>query len=426
MARSPSTIELVCFSPTERIAFVRFDHKILRTSPPSSESAREVSDEATARLASLKWGYEASNVSDRLFPTFRDLDLFLARRQSEELDYQLLLMGAGDESDPIRTPLPTCSGESWPVTSARRRSPETVHNRLEAINANPAIRRDRGTQELFEELAAACRARQVRGAGQTETGYWFEPSSVTLDLGGTPLTLETGRMAKQAAGATVVTYGGTVVLVTAAHAGPRPGQDFFPLTVDFVEKTSAAGKIPGGFFKREARLSDREILVCRFIDRSIRPLWRRGLPRRDPDHRHRARRRRRLPQPDMCGLHRRFDVRPCPSRTCRSSARSAALRVGKVEGQLDREPDRTSSMEESPLELVVAGSRDGARDGRGQRPRRPPESTDPRRAASSPTSRRATAPDGPAGRARGARPASPRREVPAAPEPHHGRRSRRA
>ena len=103
--------------------------------------------------------------------------------------------------------------------------------------------------------------------------YWFEPQTVSLEVGGRTMTLETGRMAKQAAGAVVVTYGETVVLVTAARAKPRPGIDFFPLVVDFVEKTSAAGKIPGGFFKREARLSDREVLVCRFIDRSIRPLF---------------------------------------------------------------------------------------------------------------------------------------------------------
>jgi polyribonucleotide nucleotidyltransferase len=92
-------------------------------------------------------------------------------------------------------------------------------------------------------------------------------------MGGRPLTIETGRMAKQASGAVVVTYGETVVLVTAARAKPREGIDFFPLVVDFVEKTSAAGKIPGGFFKREGRLSDREVLVSRFIDRSIRPLF---------------------------------------------------------------------------------------------------------------------------------------------------------
>ena len=103
--------------------------------------------------------------------------------------------------------------------------------------------------------------------------YWFQPETVNLELGGRTLTLETGRLAKQAAGAVVATYGETTVLVTVARAAPRPGIDFFPLVVDFVEKTSAAGKIPGGFFKREGRLSDREILVCRFIDRAIRPLF---------------------------------------------------------------------------------------------------------------------------------------------------------
>ena len=87
--------------------------------------------------------------------------------------------------------------------------------------------------------------------------YWFEPETVSLPLGDTTLTLETGRMAKQSAGSVVVTLGDTVVLVTVNTSKPRPGIDFFPLTVDFVEKTSAAGKIPGGFFKREARLSDR-------------------------------------------------------------------------------------------------------------------------------------------------------------------------
>jgi len=103
--------------------------------------------------------------------------------------------------------------------------------------------------------------------------YWFQSETVTFDFGGRPMTIETGRLAKQAHGAALVTYGETVVLVTATHADPRPGIDFFPLTVDYVEKTSAAGKIPGGFFKREGRLSDREVLVSRFIDRSIRPLF---------------------------------------------------------------------------------------------------------------------------------------------------------
>src|SRR4029453_9548923 len=103
--------------------------------------------------------------------------------------------------------------------------------------------------------------------------YWFEPQSVSVELGGKRLTVETGRMAKQAAGAAVVAYGESVGLGTVTTAAPREGIDFFPLSVDFVEKTSAAGKIPGGFFKREGRLADREVLVSRFIDRSIRPLF---------------------------------------------------------------------------------------------------------------------------------------------------------
>jgi len=103
--------------------------------------------------------------------------------------------------------------------------------------------------------------------------YWFKPTTVSIEVGGRTMKLETGRLAKQAAGSVLVTCGGTSVLVTAVHSSPRPGIDFFPLTVDFVEKFSAAGKIPGGFFKREGRLSDREVLVSRFIDRSIRPLF---------------------------------------------------------------------------------------------------------------------------------------------------------
>ena len=103
--------------------------------------------------------------------------------------------------------------------------------------------------------------------------YWFEPTTLSLEVGGRTMTLETGRIAKQAAGAVTVSYGDTTVLVTVVHGSPRPGIDFFPLTVDFVEKFAAAGKIPGGFFKREGRLADREVLVSRFIDRSIRPLF---------------------------------------------------------------------------------------------------------------------------------------------------------
>src|SRR5678815_266307 len=92
-------------------------------------------------------------------------------------------------------------------------------------------------------------------------------------VGGRALTLETGRLAKQAHGSILVTYGDTMVLVTAVSSEERPGLDFFPLTCDFIEKTYAAGKIPGGFFKREARQRDEEILACRIMDRPLRPLF---------------------------------------------------------------------------------------------------------------------------------------------------------
>jgi polyribonucleotide nucleotidyltransferase len=99
----------------------------------------------------------------------------------------------------------------------------------------------------------------------------FVRESVTV--GGRELTLETGRLAKQAHGSVLVTYGETMVLVTAVSQDERPGLDFFPLTCEFVEKTYAAGKIPGGFFKREARQRDEEILACRIMDRPLRPLF---------------------------------------------------------------------------------------------------------------------------------------------------------
>ena len=92
-------------------------------------------------------------------------------------------------------------------------------------------------------------------------------------VGGKPMTFETGRLAKQAHGSVLITYGETMVLVTAVSQEERPGLDFFPLTCEFVEKTYAAGKIPGGFFKREARQREEEILTCRIMDRPLRPLF---------------------------------------------------------------------------------------------------------------------------------------------------------
>src|SRR3974390_1139109 len=95
-----------------------------------------------------------------------------------------------------------------------------------------------------------------------------------LIWGGRRLVLETGKMARQADGAGVATYGETPVLCTAvAKKRAKPGQGFFPLTVNYQEKTFAAGKIPGGFFKREGRPSEKETLVSRLIDRPLRPLF---------------------------------------------------------------------------------------------------------------------------------------------------------
>src|SRR5688500_759355 len=96
-------------------------------------------------------------------------------------------------------------------------------------------------------------------------------------VGGRPLTFETGRLAKLAGGAVLVTFGESVVLVTATSTDERPGLDFFPLTCEYVEKTYAAGKIPGGFFKREGRLRDSEVLTSRLIDRPLRPLFPEGF-----------------------------------------------------------------------------------------------------------------------------------------------------
>src|SRR5690348_4576254 len=102
----------------------------------------------------------------------------------------------------------------------------------------------------------------------------FNKHSVEIDWGGRPLKLETGKVARQADGAVMATYGETVVLATVVAAKtPREGVDFLPLTVDYQEKTYAAGRIPGGYFKREGRPTEKETLVSRLIDRPIRPLF---------------------------------------------------------------------------------------------------------------------------------------------------------
>src|SRR5438128_3338819 len=105
------------------------------------------------------------------------------------------------------------------------------------------------------------------------------PEKVTFQVGTTPhpISIETGKLAKQADGAVTVQLGETIVLVAAVAATQaKPGQEFFPLTVDYREKAAAAGKFPGGYFKREGRPTEKEILTSRLIDRPIRPLFPKG------------------------------------------------------------------------------------------------------------------------------------------------------
>ena len=183
--------------------------------------------------------------------------------------------------------------------------------------------------------------------------YWFEPTETTIELGQHTVKIETGRIAKQAAGSVVVSCGGTSVLVTAVHSSPRPGLDFFPLTVDFVEKFAAAGKIPGGFFKREGRLSDREVLVSRFIDRSIRPLFGDGynddtqitatVLSSDSDH-----------PADMCafiGASAALSISEIPF-----LGPIGAVRIARIDGDFVINPS-PEQLEGNDMELIVAGTR---------------------------------------------------------------------
>ena len=101
----------------------------------------------------------------------------------------------------------------------------------------------------------------------------MQESRISRPFGAQTLTIETGKLAKQAHGAVIVRYGDTVTLVTAVEGEVDEGRDFFPLVVDYREKTYAAGKFPGGFIKREGRPTTKEILTSRLIDRPIRPLF---------------------------------------------------------------------------------------------------------------------------------------------------------
>jgi len=182
----------------------------------------------------------------------------------------------------------------------------------------------------------------------------MDATVIERQIGEATLRIETGKLAKQAAGAVVVTYGDTVVLSAVVSGAPREGVDFFPLTVDYREKVYAAGKFPGGFYKREGRPTNKEVLTMRNIDRPLRPLFPKGFKDEvliqamvlsaDPEH-----------DPDILAV-------------IASSAALAvshipldgplgAVRVGQVEGKLVANPTFTQ-LEYSNLDMVLAGHKE--------------------------------------------------------------------
>src|ERR1700712_1812845 len=183
----------------------------------------------------------------------------------------------------------------------------------------------------------------------------FDHHKVELNWGGQPLTLETGKIARQADGAVLATLGETVVLATVVSAhSAKPGQDFFPLTVNYQKKYFAAGKIPGGYFKREGRPTERETLTSRLIDRPIRPLFPAGY--------------RNETQVIVTVLSHDLENEPDVLALIGASAALTlsgipfmgpvgAARVGHVGGKLKLNPT-IEEMKDSSLDLVVAGTAD--------------------------------------------------------------------
>src|SRR5580693_6414042 len=175
---------------------------------------------------------------------------------------------------------------------------------------------------------------------------------VSVELGGRTLTFETGKMARQAHGAVVARYGDTVLLATACMDNRATEKDFLPLTVDYREYTYAAGKIPGGFFKREGRPSERETLTSRLIDRPLRPLFPEGWATEtqvvamvlsaDSEN-----------DPDVIGVtaaSAALYISKIPFTTP-----IAAVRIGMLEGKLVVNPT-VAEQKTSMLNIVVAGS----------------------------------------------------------------------
>jgi len=182
-------------------------------------------------------------------------------------------------------------------------------------------------------------------------------AEVSVTIGGQELTFETGKLAKQADGAVVVRSGETMVLATAqGRMEPREGADFFPLTVDVEERMYAAGKIPGGFFKREGRPTERAILTARMIDRPIRPLWPKGYKNETQV---------------ICTVL-SADLITAHDILCINGASAAlmisplpfigpvgAVRIGLIDGELVVNPTLVEVEEQTELDLIVVGTFEG-------------------------------------------------------------------
>ena len=233
----------------------------------------------------------------------------------------------------------TASPATWPVAAALRSpsmQPETPYPDRKARIAEPAIRPVSASQGITDRM--------------------FNYFRKELDWGGRKLVLETGKIARQADGAVLARYGDTIVLCTVVGVkGTKPGQDFFPLTVNYQEKAFAAGKIPGGFFKREGRPSEKEVLTSRLIDRPLRPLFPEGFRNEvqvvatvlshDLEN-----------DPDIVALV------GCSAALTLSGipffGPVAAARIGYADGEYILNPT-ADQLENPELDLIVAGTADG-------------------------------------------------------------------
>src|SRR3990170_6508555 len=229
--------------------------------------------------------------------------------------------------NPWRSTAPTNQSTTAPAKAAARTEPE------ERDGLRDERRGRRGTHRRSEEHVAI---------------------KVDAEIGAQTFSLEAGKRAEQADGAVLVRYGDTVLLATAVSGEPREGIDFFPLTIDYEERMYAAGKIPGGFIKRESRPSEAAILAMRLTDRPIRPLFPKGYKQdvqivltvlsADQEN-----------DPDILGINgasAALSISHIPF-----LGPVGAVRVGYIDGAFVTNPTITQ-LDESDLDLVVAGTRD--------------------------------------------------------------------